>query len=170
MRDDDNPLKSKSQLKREHLALNALGRKLIELPDGLLKRLPLTDRVREEVLVGRKLQRGALQRQLRHLAGVLVDEDHQLIRTALKAALEPGVNEIRRLHELEALRDALLRDGDAAIDTLSARYPGLDHRQLRQLVRNAREAQARESSPRAVRQLFQFLKLHAVAPVTDTAR
>lgn len=154
----DDEFKSKSQYKREHHALQALGRSLVEAPESLLKRLPLPERVREEVMVGRRLQRGALQRQLRHLAGVLEDEDHAAIRAALSAALEPGVVEIRRLHELEAMREALLRDGDQAIADVTARYPDVDIQQLRQLVRNARQATGAEASPRAARALFQFLK------------
>jgi ribosome-associated protein len=170
MSETDYEIKSKSQHKREHLALQALGKALVELPESLLKRLPLSDRLREEVKTGRRLQRGALQRQLRHLGGVLETEDHAAIRAALKVAVEPGVNEIRRLHELEALRDALLRDGDKAIETLTGRYPDLDRQQLRQLVRNARQEQAQALAPRATRALFQFLKQLAVPTTAALSR
>ncbi len=158
--DDNDDLKSKSQLKREHLALQALGRQLVELPDSLLKRLPLSSALREEVVVGRKLQKGALQRQLRHLGGILEAEDYVAIQIAIKAALEPGVHEVRRMHELEALRAALLRDGDVVLERLAMRHPDLDRQHLRQLIRNARQEQEREQErpPRATRALYQFLK------------
>ena len=157
-------LKSKSQYKREHLALQALGKDLVEVPERLLKRLPLSERVLEAVTLGRKLQRGALQRQLRHLGGLLEEEDHEVIRAALTAAREPGVVEIRRMHELEALRAALLREGDAVVESLAQRFPALDRQQLRQLVRNARQETEREQAPRAARALFQFLKRLLTAP------
>lgn len=158
MSEFDERIKSKSQHKREHLELQALGKDLVEVPERLLKRLPLSERLLEAVYLGRKLQRGALQRQLRYLGALLEVEEHAVIRAALKVAREPGVAEIRRLHELEALRDALLRDGDVVVETLARRYPDLDRQQLRQLVRNAQQEAEREQSPRAARALFQFLK------------
>lgn len=167
MSEIDDP-KSKSQYKREHLALQALGKDLVEVPERLLKRLPLSERLLEAVYLGRKLQRGALQRQLRHLGGLLEEEDHVVIRAALKAAREPGVAEIRRMHELEALREALLREGDAVVESLAQRYPALDRQQLRQLVRNAKQEAEREQAPRAARALFQFLK-RLLAPAVDPA-
>lgn len=171
MSDFESGIKSKSQQKRAHLELQALGKTLVELPESLLKRLPLSARLRDEVMAGRKLQRGALQRQLRYLAGVLEREDHAMLRAALKAAQEPGLDEIRRLHELEALRDALLRDGDLAIESLSGRFPDVDRTQLRQLVRNARQEHAQGLTPRASRELFRFLKqLTARWPATDASR
>lgn len=94
-----------------------------------------------------------------------------MLRAALEAAQEPDRNEIRRLHELEALRDALLRDGDLAIESLTGRFPDVDRTQLRQLVRNARQEHAQALSPRATRALFQFLKqLTARSPATDAPR
>lgn len=166
---EPDEIRSKSWYKREHLALQALGKALVEVPERLLKRLPLSERLLEAVYSGRKLQRGALQRQLRHLGALLEVEDHAAIRTALKAAREPGVAEIRRLHELEALRDALLRDGDPVVEILARQYPDVDRQQLRQLVRNARQETAREQSPRAARALFQFLK-RLQSRATEVAR
>jgi ribosome-associated protein len=146
---------SKSRLKRDHLALQALGRELVECPDRIYKRLPLPDRVREGADLGRRLNRGALQRQLRHLAGVLETEDHATIRAALAAALVPDVNEVRRLHRLEQWRDRLLTEGDAALE---AEYPEAGRAELRQLVRSARQAVDPTMAARGARALFQTLK------------
>ena len=44
--------KSKSQLKRDRHALQALGRTLIGLSDRLLKRLPLPEDLREAIHTG----------------------------------------------------------------------------------------------------------------------
>lgn len=168
MDERDDEIKSKSQLKREHQSLQQLGRTLVELPDAMLRRLALPEHVRDEVMTGRRLQRGALQRHLRHLAGVLEREDPAAIRAALQAAQAPDVAEVRKLHALEALRDRLLHEGDAAIDEVIGRYPQVDRTQLRQLVRNARQAAHARS---AARQLFQFLKsLHAESAHTDVPR
>ncbi|MBM4228745.1 MAG: DUF615 domain-containing protein [Gammaproteobacteria bacterium] len=155
--------KSRSQIKREHHALQDLGRELVECPERLFKRLPLPERIREEALVGRRLQRGALQRQLRHLGGLLEREDHAAIRRALTVAREPDAAGIRHLHALERLRDALIAEGDGPLEKLAVQFPNLDRQHLRQLVRSARQEATREiETPRAARALFQFLKaLHA---------
>jgi ribosome-associated protein len=151
--------KSRSQIKREHHALQDLGRELVECPERLFKRLPLPEKIREEALVGRRLQRGALQRQLRHLGGLLEREDHAAIRQALNAAREPDAASIRRLHALERLRDALIAEGDGPLEKLADEFPALDRQHLRQLVRNARQEATRQvETPRATRALFQFLK------------
>lgn len=149
---------SKSRLKRDHLALQALGRELVECPDRIYKRLPLPDRVREGADLGRRLSRGALQRQLRHLAGVLETEDHAAIRTALAAAQVPDAAEVRRLHRLEQWRDRLLAEGDVALEALVGEYPGADRAALRQLVRSARQADDQTTAARGARALFQALK------------
>lgn len=156
-RDDEPP--SKSRIKRDHLALQALGRELVECPERIFLRLALPERIREEARIGRTLERGALQRQLRHLGGMLAHEDHAAIRAALQRAVTPDVAETRRLHRLEQLRETLLTGEQGAQEALIREYPGLDRQQLRQLVRAARqEAASGTTPPRATRALFQFLK------------
>lgn len=149
---------SKSRLKRDHQALQALGQELVECPEGLYKRLPLPDAVREAANVGRKLSRGALQRQLRHLGGVLEREDHAAIRAALAAARVPALAEVRRLHRLEQWRDRLLAEGDAALEDLLHEYPQAGRAELRQLVRSARQSTDPAQASRGARALFQALK------------
>jgi ribosome-associated protein len=51
-------------------------------------------------------------------------------------------------HELEALRDRLLREGDAAMPDRAYRsLPGADRQQLRQLLREARARAASAEQP-----------------------
>ena len=161
---------SKSRLKRDHLALQALGREIVECPDRIYRRLPLPDRVREGADLGRRLSRGALQRQLRHLAGVLETEDHASIRAALAAAQVPDVAEVRRLHRLEQWRDRLLAEGDTALEALVLEYPTADRVALRQLVRSARQAGDSAMAGRNARALFQALKALERARADPTAR
>jgi ribosome-associated protein len=150
--------RSRSQLKREHHALQALGRELVELPDAIFRRLALPEQIREAAMTGRRLQRGALQRQLRYLGGLLAGADHAAIRAALAALQAPARGEVRRLHALEALRERLLREGDTAIAALLAQHPDADRIRLRQLVRYARREAELATTPRAARELFRFLK------------
>jgi len=64
----------------------------------------------------------------------------------------------RDFHRLEAWRDRLLAEGDAALPELLAEFPGADRQQLRQLIRNAHRERAAQKPPRAARLLFRYLR------------
>ncbi|MFT7459848.1 MAG: ribosome-associated protein, partial [Planctomycetota bacterium] len=71
----ENKKKSKSQIKREFLVLQDLGRKLVELPGNALHQLPLSESIREAILLARQLKMEALSRQLKHIGKLIRDED-----------------------------------------------------------------------------------------------
>lgn len=148
--------KSRAQQKRDHQAIQALGKSLVEAPDKLLSKLELPEAVDLAVKLGRKLQRGALQRHLRHLATLLEHADAEAIRARLEALQVPQREAVRRLHLLEAWREKLLHEGDRALDALCTVNRELDVQHLRQLVRNAR-ATGGTPDPRGARALFKFL-------------
>ncbi len=148
--------KSRAQLKREHQAIQALGKSLVEAPDKILGKLDLPETVDLAVKLGRKLQRGALQRHLRHLATLLENADPDAIRTQLETLQLPEREAVRRLHLLEAWREKLLHEGDRALDVLCKANRALDVQHLRQLVRNARTTDG-APDPRGARVLFKFL-------------
>lgn len=75
--------KSRSQAKREHLALKDLGKTLAGLSERQLLCLPLSEDTRAAVLTTKRLSRGALQRHYRYLASLLTQEDVAGIRVAL---------------------------------------------------------------------------------------
>lgn len=149
--------KSKSQRKREHHSLQDLGESLVELSPRQLKRIPLSDHAREEIVATRTLQRGARQRQLRYLAGVLEHEDGAAIRNALEVIYGPIRAGVRTLHEIEQLRDDVLRHPDEAIERLSARFVTLDTLKLRQLALDAERTGP--SGRKAMRAIYQYLAL-----------
>jgi ribosome-associated protein len=72
--------KSKTQIKREVLELKDLGKQLVELPEKALQKLPLSEDFLEAVLKAKGFSRGALQRQLRYIAGLVPNEDVEAIR------------------------------------------------------------------------------------------
>jgi ribosome-associated protein len=61
------------------------------------------------------------------------------------------------MHRLEALRERLLEDDEAAA-ALIAEHPSIDRQHLRSLVRQARSERAANKPPRAYREIFQVLK------------
>ncbi len=129
--------KSKSQRKRDHHALQELGRSLVELSPRQLKKIPLSETAREAIVASRLLQRGALQRQLRYLAGLLEHENSDAIRATLDAIYAPARANVKALHEVEQMRDDLLRSPESTIAQLVLRFPALDTAQLKQLASDA---------------------------------
>lgn len=169
--DDDVSLydgPSKSQVKREMLALTDLGKQLIELPPDRLRKLELPETLFDAIrLAQRTTAREGRRRQV-HYVGKLMrteDIDPEAIRRQLDTWQNGSREEARAMHRLEGLRDLLLRD-DGALTELLQRSEVSDVQQLRATIRAARkEAQNNETLPpgsdpqrKHYRALFQALK------------
>lgn len=159
MIDDENELvKSKSQVKREMQALRDLGKELVFLPAAVLKKINLSDVVYEAVMLAQGLKREALRRQLQHIGKLLREEDEAAIRQSLAQIAQPQRNEVRAFHEVEGWRDRLISGDDEVINQLVSRFPAADRQQLRTLVRNARKEAQLDKPPKSSRLLFKYLK------------
>jgi ribosome-associated protein len=150
--------KSKSQIKREHTALQDLAKDLVEMSVADLAKLPLSERFREQVLAARKMQRSALARQLRYLGKLIQQEALDEIHAALDQQTAAHQQQVQAFHRLEQWRDGLLAEDDAVMATLCEQYPDIDRQYINQLVRNARKEQVRNKPPKSSRALFQYLK------------
>ena len=155
---------SRTQQRRDALAVLALAQQLVDLPPSRLAKLPLPDDVRHEIDVTRRISsHGAKKRQLAFLAKVMrrYDEaDFANVRAELGENRDKQRQETAAMHRLEALRERLIGDdGDAALSTLLDQHPGIDRQHLRSLIRQARIEKATPNKPpRAYREIFQVLK------------
>lgn len=149
--------KSKSQIKRELLALDPLTEELMALPDKQLNSLGLSDNLLAALRTARSLKRGALKRQLRYARGLLAEEDHVGVAAAVAAFKQPRREQVDAMHELEDWRERLIAGDQALLDELFSRYPEVDRQQLLQLVRNAKAERTAGKTPRAGRALFKLL-------------
>ena len=133
---------SKSQLKRDSLALQALGKQLTALSPEHLARIPLDAQLLEAIELARRIQnkRSALKRHYQFLGKLLRARDPEPIRAALAEIEREGSDSIRRHHRAEQWRDRILAEGNAAIDALLDETPGADRQKLRQLYRNYEKA------------------------------
>ena len=164
MIDAAEPRKSKSQRKREALALRVLGESLTALTPSGLARVPMWPELEAAVLDARGLERAALRRQIRYIARLLREGDPGPIEQALDTVRRPGRRETARQRRIERLRDALVR-GDRSPADLRAVVPGLDFRQLRRLVaaaRRERESGQGSTSDRRLIRLLRDCELDAV--------
>lgn len=155
---EDIPGKSKSQIKRELLALQALGRELVALSRKDLAQLPLSEDLLEAITEARTLKMSALARKIKHIGKLLRDEEFEAIRDALARLRQPHVEAVQAFHEVEQWRDTLLAGNRELINELCQRYPDLDRQHLGQLVRNARKEASLQKAPKSARILFSYLK------------
>ena len=155
---EDKQEKSKSQIKRELLALQELGRELLYLSGKHLNRIPMTDALREAVLVAKLLKKEALRRQLQLIGALMRDEDAAAIRRALATLQQPHQEKVQVFHEIESWRDTLLAGDTDLLDELCNRFVGFDRQHVRQLLRNAGREQSLNKPPRSSRALFRYLQ------------
>jgi ribosome-associated protein len=162
---------SKSQLKRDMLALQVLGQALVDLPKDALKRVPMPEKLGDAVREARRItDHEGKRRQIQYvgrLMRALTDDETAALRTALET--HRGVNraETAKLHWIERTREQLLAD-DAALTEFLRRHPGADPQEGRTLIRNARKEALAGKSPRYFRELFQWIKQAAGLPADST--
>ncbi len=171
--DDDELLdgvdaeKSKSQIKRELLALDPLTEELLTLPERQLLMLALSEELLNALRIARGLKRGARKRQLRFARGLLAQADHDAVAAAVAAFKRPQRAQVDAMHELEDWRERLIGGDVALLNELFERYPDIDRQYLLQLVRNAKAERLAQKAPRAARALFKLLGAVRKAPSPD---
>jgi ribosome-associated protein len=154
---------SRTQQRRDALAVLALAQQLVDLPPSRLAKLPLPDDVRHEIDVTRRTpSHGAKKRQLAFLAKVMRrydDDDFAAVRAELGENREKQRQETAAMHRLESMRDRLIAEDETALSELIAEHPQVDRQHLRSLVRQARvEKDTPNKPPKAYREIFQLLK------------
>lgn len=158
---DDGP--SRTQQRREALAMLAFATQLVDLQPTRLAKLDLPEDVRREVDTTRRITaHGAHKRQLAYLAKIMRRHDADAF-AAVHAELgdnrEKQRTETAAMHRLESMRERLIADDQAALPELIAAHPQLDRQHLRSLIRQARLEKANpDKPPRAYREIFQLLK------------
>ena len=167
MTDPGETRKSKSQRKRESLALQALGASLTTLTASDLARLPLWPDLEAAVAGAHGFQRVALRRQIRYIARLLRLGDADSITRALDTVRRPGRREAARHRRIERLRDALISD-DETLDRVRESRSELDFQRLRRLVTAARRERESALGSASERRLFRFLRDCGLDASSDT--
>ena len=173
MTESSEQRKSKSQRKREALALQAIAESLIALAPSDLARIPMGAELDAAITAARGLQRVALRRQIRFIARLLREDDSDSIAQALDTVRYPGRREAARHRRIERLRDAMVR-GEVSLDAVREAAPELDFQRLRHLVAAAqrerdnasgsaqgnarRNTQGNARGSASERRLFRFLR------------
>ncbi|CAI1894425.1 x96 protein [Serratia marcescens] len=156
--DDEIIWVSKSEIKRDAEALKDLGAEMVDLGKNALDRIPLDEDLRAAIELAQKIKKEGRRRQLQLIGKMLRARDIEPIQTALDKLKNRHNQQVSLFHKLEALRDRLVEEGDDVIPSILDLYPAADRQQLRSLVRNAQKEKAANKTPKAYRQIFQYLR------------
>jgi ribosome-associated protein len=156
--DPDEAKPSRSQIKRDHLALQVLAEQLLALPRDLLQGLSLGESTWAAIdETARIKDRRALRRHYKRIANCLARENTEPLQSLLDQRAAQDRQAVALQHQAERWRERLLEQGDDALAELIDAFPEIDRQQLRSLVRAARR-DAERDRPDAPRRLFRFIR------------
>lgn len=155
----EEPL-SKTKLKAEADAQQALGVRLSELPKDKLLKLALPDHVLTAVLDTKKITaNGAIRRHRQYLGRLMREIDNAPIIEQLSRWDGKHTAENAYFHGLERWRDRMIADNSGnVLGEFIALYPNIDIQQLRTLVRNAQKELLSDKPPKSSREIFKLLR------------
>ena len=154
---DDRP-PSKSQKKRDSLALQDLGGELVALSSAQLARVDMPDSLRLAVREAQRINsNGAKRRQMQYIGRLMREADPAPIQAALDAIKGVSAAAKAREQRLERLRARLIANEQGLADIAIA-FASADLQQMRQLRRNALKEQELGKPPRAFREIFRVLR------------
>jgi len=156
----DQELKSKTEIKKEMHQLQDFGQRLIEMSKHQRSRLPLTEALKDAMIVADKIRNKneALRRHIRHIAKILLETDLAPINQAIDVMANKHQQETAKFTRLENLRDELIEQGNDAIEALLTEFTKMERQKLKQLVRHAAKEKKAEKLGKHYRNLFTYLK------------
>lgn len=155
MTEDTRP--SKSQKKRDVEALQKLGERLLALRETDLGAIPLSDKLREALRLGKSItSHGALRRHKQYIGKLMRSENSEAIAVAVEQLQQPDRDNIARQHSAERWRDRLLEPADNGLTDFLKAHPQANQSALEELISAAKSADQNRSK-RAKRELFRVI-------------
>ena len=156
---------SKTRRKHDSHELQDLGEALTALPDERLAALPIPESLLDSVRAWKQTRtHEGKRRQMQYIGKLMRRIDAGPIREAVAESQLGRARDSLALHQAEHWRAELIASDNALTGWL-AEHPAGDAQQLRSLVRAARKDAAlapEQRSGRAYRELFRFVRLHAM--------
>jgi ribosome-associated protein len=150
---------SKSQRKKDMLALQKMGESLIKLTEEQFAMIDLPDNLLTAIQHMKSLTSNeAKRRQLQYIGKIMRQIDPESIKQALKKKEIIHKNNTAQFHHIEEWRTNLLTQGDDALNLFLANYPKANRQQLRQLIRNAQQDSKNNKNTGAEKSLFKYLR------------
>lgn len=152
---------SKSQRKRDMIALQKLGGQLVEQSAERIRKCEIPDDLRNAILECQRIKnREGHRRQLQYIGKLmrgLSEEQVESIKQQIESWKGLSKADTALLHAVESQRAQLLENPNALTDFMK-RFPSADSQQIRTLIRNAKKEQETNKPPKAFRELYKIIR------------
>lgn len=146
---------SKSQQKKAMDRLQAIGEQLAELSANQLKKLPISEELREALLFLATLKSNEAKRRHKQLIGKLMrHENEDALLQALNQRQQPNLE-----RQLSLWVERLMTQGENAVNEAVRQYPAAERHPMRQALRAALyEQEHNPTETKAKQRLFTYLR------------
>lgn len=152
---------SKSQRKRDMIALQKLGEELVEQSAERIRKCQISDDLCNAVLECQRIKnREGRRRQLQYIGKLmrkLTEDEIEFIKQQLESWKGLSKADTALLHAVESQRTQLLENPNAFTDFMK-QFPQANSQQLRTLIRNAKKEQEAKKPPKAYRELYKVIR------------
>ncbi|MCW8889146.1 MAG: DUF615 domain-containing protein [Sedimenticola sp.] len=157
--EDEEPIISRSEIKRQMHALQTLAERLASLKPAQWEQFTFSESMREALQETLRIKsQNALQRHIKRLAKLLSKEDTAQIEALFARMDDHALQDTQRFHRIEQWRDRLLKGDDKTLSDLLDICPKADRQHLRQLIRSGKKELELSKPPSAQRKLFRYLR------------
>ncbi len=162
--DDAENSISKSQKKRNMLALQSVGAELVLLSTDVIAKLDLPDELRVAVLDAKRIpgsKHGGNKRQMQYIGRLMREVDPAPILVQLQALKAPNQKQTAQHHLAERWRERMLADA-TSIAAFVREFPEAEQAILEKYLVDAKDDHAKQRPPKNFRLLYQTLHKHIV--------
>jgi ribosome-associated protein len=155
---------SKSQKKRNMIALQSVGEELVALSTDVINKMDLPDELRVAVLDAKRIpnsKHGGNKRQIQYIGRLMREVDPAPILAQLQALKAPNQKQTAQHHLAERWRERMLTDA-TSIAAFVREFPEADAAALEKMLAAAKDDHAKQRPPKNFRVLYQTLHKHIV--------
>lgn len=158
--EDDENFISKTQIKREMEALQALGKKLLGLSKAQQKKVEMSDTLRDALAEADRIKKHeAMRRHMQYIGRIMRTEDHESIAARIELFDTTSAAHNKMFHQLENLRDALIgENSQSVLQEYLTENPSIDIQHFRQVVRQAQKEVSQNGKTTNRKKLFKLLR------------
>jgi ribosome-associated protein len=157
------PPPTKTELKRQAHAVQALADRLIEAPESLVAGLDLPEKLADAIALARRItSHGALLRQRQFVAKLMRGIDPEPIRAALDADAQAARQEAAQFKRAERWRDRLAAGDAAEQELFLEEFPAADRAELARLAAQAAIERRAGQAGGAGRELFRWVSRQVI--------
>ncbi len=156
---------SKSQQKRNMLALQSVGEELVLLSTEVIAKLDLPDELRTAVVDAKRIpnsKHGGNKRQMQYIGRLMREVDPAPILAQLQALNAPNQKQTAQHHLAERWRERMLADA-TSVAAFVREFPEADQAMLERYLAAAKDDHAKQRPPKNFRLLYQTLHKHIVS-------